>query len=477
MGVYRRYRIEVARAPDAVPLPPRFRVRVRRLRLVGLVLRELLEFRGRTRVALSRPCVYGVFSRKVGGLWPREELCVGCLRCTVQYPEVVQIHPNPARERLGGPHLSAEQAETILYEARTGRVPVRGAGYRGPFGGPGWDGIWLDMSEIVRPTRDGIHGREHISTAVDLGERPPFLRLDDRGEVVGPAPRVVQVELPFLFDASSLPDRGPVPKVLARAARELGTLVVLRLAAAVRLGLSGPHVVPLLRPGEAGLLERLGAAPAAVAVEGWDAGLVAAVRRRLPEALVCARVPADADVPGLVARGARVVHLVAGPGGRAGGRFVGDLIREAHDALVAGGVREEVTLIAGGGIAMAEHVAKAIACGLDAVALDLPLWVALQATIGEDGRPTSFPRLDEAWAVQRIRNLANSWRDQLLEVLGAMGMREVRRLRGEVGRIMFQRDLEREAFAGVEGFGRAGAAGADAGDLEVLGAAEGSADG
>jgi hypothetical protein len=452
MGVYRRYRIEVARAPDAVPLPPRFRVRVRRLRLVALVLRELFEHRGRPRVALSRPCVYGVFSRPVGGLWPREELCVGCLRCTVQYPEVVQILPNPARERLGGPHLSSEQAETILYEARTGRVPVRGAGYRGPFGGTGWDGIWLDMSEIVRPTRDGIHGREYISTAVDLGEKPPFLRLDDRGAVVGPAPRVVQLEVPFLFDGSSGPDRGPVPEVLARAAQDLGTLAVLPLATALRLRARGPHVAPLVRPGEEGLLDRLAEPPAVVETHGWEGGPVEAVRRRFPDALVCARVPADADVLDLVGRGARVLHLVAGPDGRAGGRFVGDLVRAAHDALVAAGVREEVTLLGSGGIAMAEHVAKAIACGLDLVALDLPLWVALQARIGGDGTPAAFPRLDGAWAVQRLRNLANSWRDQLLEVLGAMGMREVRRLRGEVGRIMFQADLEREAFAGVEGF-------------------------
>jgi hypothetical protein len=33
-----------------------------------------------------------------------------------------------------------------------------------------------------------------------------------------------------------------------------------------------------------------------------------------------------------------------------------------------------------------------------------------------------------------------------------MGLREVRRLRGETGRAMFQRDLEAEAFAGIEGF-------------------------
>lgn len=78
--------------------------------------------------------MYGVFSRKVGGLWPREERCVGCLRRTVQYAVVVQIHRNPERDRLGGRYLEEEQVDTILSEARTGRVPVRGAGYRGRFG-------------------------------------------------------------------------------------------------------------------------------------------------------------------------------------------------------------------------------------------------------------------------------------------------------------------------------------------------------
>jgi hypothetical protein len=44
-------------------------------------------------------------------------------------------------------------------------------------------------------------------------------------------------------------------------------------------------------------------------------------------------------------------------------------------------------------------------------------------------------------------NLMGAWNNQLLEVLGAMGLREVRRLRGEVGRAMFFEDLEREIFA------------------------------
>jgi len=35
--------------------------------------------------------------------------------------------------------------------------------------------------------------------------------------------------------------------------------------------------------------------------------------------------------------------------------------------------------------------------------------------------------------------------------MGAMGIREIRRLRGEVGRVMFFNDLERECFAPIFG--------------------------
>jgi hypothetical protein len=96
-------------------------------------------------------------------------------------------------------------------------------------------------------------------------------------------------------------------------------------------------------------------------------------------------------------------------------------------------------------------VPKAIICGLDAVALDLVVAAALQArfvseAIDRDTASLSFPPFSAAWGVQRLKNLAASWRDQLLEVLGAMGLREVRRLRGEMGRCMFQKDLEQEVF-------------------------------
>ena len=58
------------------------------------------------------------------------------------------------------------------------------------------------MSEIVRPTRDGIHGREYISTAVDIGRKLPFLALDEsRG--MAKLPPLVSIPMPLIIDLSS----------------------------------------------------------------------------------------------------------------------------------------------------------------------------------------------------------------------------------------------------------------------------------
>jgi hypothetical protein len=58
---------------------------------------------------------------------------------------------------------------------------------------------------------------------------------------------------------------------------------------------------------------------------------------------------------------------------------------------------------------------------------------------------------DPDWGSQRIVNLIAAWRNQLIEVMGAMGIREVRRLCGEVGRSMWFEDLEQESFTPLFG--------------------------
>ncbi len=493
---YQRYHIETKLAPDIVPYPSRFRVKVKKHRLALLLLKELLHYRGNKEVILSRPCVYGVFSGPVGGFAPREHLCVGCLRCTAEYPEVVQIYHNPARQHLGDSYFTLDYVDAISHEAQTGRIPVKGAGYRGKFGGEGWDGMWTDMSEIVRPTRDGIHGREFISTVVDIGEKPAFLQFDKWGSPIGPTPRVLSIPLPIVFDippASAMSET--LLTILTEAARETETLAIVPLAAIGKFQLGGRHLVPLVTPEDWDALLKLPFEPWMIELVDQDERQVRSndfgrsgknatearaecsrsiattsqvrlydeIRSRFPASLLCLRLsfaPQWQEQLLLYARsGIRVFHLVANYHGRGcDGRFVLELVREAHQTFVDAGCRDEVTLLGSGGIIAAEHVPKAIICGLDAVALDTPLLVALQVKmVGEcvDREMSRFllpDKITVEWGIQRLKNLLASWRDQMLEVLGAMGLREVRRLRGEVGRAMFQKDLEREAFGGIEGY-------------------------
>jgi len=462
---YQRYHIETNSLPDVVKCPNRFRVKVQKHRLILFLIEEILRYPTKKRVIFSRPCIYEVFGRPVGGLAPREYLCVGCLRCTTEHPDWVQIYPNPKFEQMGDSYFSAEYVDAINYEARSGMIPVKGAGYRGKFGGAGWDSMWTDMSEIVRPTRDGIHGREFISTVVDIGAKPGFLTFDGQGLPSGETPQIISIPLPILFDVPPVALKSrKLLMILAEAARRTETLAVMPVADIIELGLDGIHIIPLVTREQLGMLRALPFEPGLVEMVGGDGAHYRQIKSWFPESLVCLRLPFNDQLQEDLLRyadsGIRVFHLVADYHGRgASGDFMLELVRRAHQTFVDVGCRDEVTLLASGGVVAAEHVPKAIACGLDAVALDTALLVALQAQfVGDcvDPGTSQFhlpKKLDLDWGVQRLENMLASWRDQMLEVLGAMGLREVRRLRGEVGRTMFQKDLEKEAFQEISGYG------------------------
>lgn len=466
---YQRYQIDTIPAPDLVRWPDRFLVKVNRLQLAKLLISEIVHYKGDIKAITSRPCLYGTFSGPIGGFAPRPQYCVGCLRCTTQHPETVSILPNPERQSLGDSYFHFTHVNAVAYEAESGSIPVKGAGFRGEFGGDGWDGMWTDMSEIVRPTRDGIHGREFISTVVDIGEIPSYLVFDDSGDSIGMIPRTFSIPIPMLYDTP--PDSiesDVLNKILYQAAGETQTMATLPATEIKKLGLNSPRVIPLIKPGEVDLLKSMDFSPSMIELdECWDkfTNLKSTLRYlqvSFPDSILAIRVPFGRSETYLryLNFGIRVFHLVADYHGRdSDGRFILDLIRDAHLAFVGAGIRDEVTLIGSGGIVAAEHVPKAIICGLDLVALDTALLVALQAHFeGEcaDRRGSRFVlpgNLTSEWGIQRLKNMTAAWHDQLLEILGAMGLREVRRLRGEIGRAMFQVDLEREAFAEIAGYG------------------------
>jgi glutamate synthase domain-containing protein 2 len=176
----------------------------------------------------------------------------------------------------------------------------------------------------------------------------------------------------------------------------------------------------------------------------------------------------------LVELGVPLIHLTADENGQVNGsdEHISTALIAIHDHLVANSLRDCVTLLASGGIAAAEHTPKAIICGADAVAVDFPILIALGCGLWADVRhpcPVEDKEIEDSnWAAQRLINLMSAWRDQLLEALGAMGMREVRRLRGETGRAIFRERVEKhfaDQFGGKQS-GQAEVPEVNAGELE-----------
>ncbi len=358
----------------------------------------------------------------------------------------------PGTSQRGNRYWTAEIISQTWFQAETGRIPISGAGYGGPFSGDGFEGMWLDMSEIVRPTRDGIHGREYISTLVNLGGAPEMLEFGRGDELLTALPSLTTLPLPVVFGPLPLELPGHnAPRALVRAAERLETFTILTgetLDAAplhnLALRLTAADFDTLLP----------GATPAYVEIEDepWALERWRAVRERWPQTMVALRHALGPDSPAqveqLVRQGVRVFHLYADDEGRdTAGRPLPDSLRAVHAHLVQRRWRDSLSFLVSGGIAAAEHLPKIIACGADAAVLDLVPIVAWGCALWADKTtcPVENHELDVEWGAQRLVNLMAAWRDQLLEALGAMGLREVRRLRGETGRVILE-ETEAKAF-------------------------------
>jgi hypothetical protein len=407
--------------------------------------------------------------------------CKACFSCVQGCTKgLLNLSVNPQFLDMGDDYWKPDIIFSTWNQADTGKIPVSGAGYRGPFHGPGFDSIWTDMSEIVRPTRDGIHGREYISTSVDIGPKPMRLNFAPDGKILTDHLNLLELPLPVVLDIPAWPIR-QIKLALARAmaAQELKTVAMVFAREAAKLPSDLlPWVVPILKSedvsSDRSLLGTIGRM--AQLIDSADvlesADLIRAIK---PHVILSVRMtlgPGTADrILELSKQGLKVFHLCADQHGcertETGipGRHIKDVLREIHSRLVKEGMRDEITLIISGGIALAEHMAKAIICGADLVAADTALLTALGCRVCRDAHvlnidssgelpaispwhacPAGIDSVDSEYAAQRMTNLMGAWHSQLIEVLGAMGIREVRRLRGEMGRAIFMEEIEKEAF-------------------------------
>ncbi len=452
--IFERYRIEIKEAPPKFKIPSKFLVK----RYNNCVnLQECVE-----------ACIYGVHKVREDGqvAEPLSDKCRGCHACTLACPKsAISVMINPEFEKLGNSYFTPERLEAIYYEAETGRIPVSGAGYGGPFSGRGFDGIWFDFSEIVRPTRDGIHGREYISTSVDLGRKLPHLNFDERGNMISDVPKTIEIPIPIILDAPTASGAGiGLQLALAKAATTLKTFSVVNAKEySDDLKSYMPNLIPRIGIDRLSEFEELVRKARIVEIEPEGSKIdvcIKSLKEVNPSALISIRSKYDersgerAEV--FAKEGADIIHFYVDDAiVEKDPDVVKNAIQRTHSYLVYKNIRDEVTFISGGGIAEASHVPKSIILGTDAISLGLAYQIALGCKICYGNEHSLDCQIkveakDVDWASQRILNLVSSWRDQLLEVLGGMGLREVRRQRGEIGRAMFCHEIEERIFGGRE---------------------------
>ena len=188
------------------------------------------------------------------------------------------------------------------------------------------------------------------------------------------------------------------------------------------------------------------------------------VKTMNPEALVAVKVstPTDVDMVavGSYHAGAHILQIDGAYGGTGAAPEVAKkeiampieyAIPRVHRYLVAEGIRDEMVLMASGGIRTAHDLAKAIALGADGGVLGTAELIALGCTRCSNcergrgcpyGLTTTDPELslliDPAWGAERIGNLYAAYAAQLRDLLRRLGLASIRDLRGRTDLLAYR---------------------------------------
>jgi glutamate synthase domain-containing protein 2 len=175
-----------------------------------------------------------------------------------------------------------------------------------------------------------------------------------------------------------------------------------------------------------------------------------------PDALIVVKVstPTDIDMVavGSYYAGAHILQVDGSYGGTGAAPEIAKkniampvelAIPKVHRYLSAEGVRDEIVVLASGGLRTADDIAKAIALGADGAVLGTAELVAIGCTRCKNcergrgcpfGLTTTDPELslliDPAWGAERISNLYGAFQSRLREILRQLGLSRVGELRG-----------------------------------------------
>jgi len=435
--------------------------------------------------------------------------CAGCHRCEAFCPEqAITIRPNPQYLR---PHplWTESHRRNLWLQAETGGVLLAAMGNDLPYPVL-WDHLLLDACQVTNPSidplREPMELRTHLGRKPD---RVEISWQEGEPELTGEPYPALELETPMVFAAMSYGSISlPTQKAIAMAAEELGIMwntgegglhadlrpYSHRAFVQCASGRFGVHAGYLnagaaveikigqgAKPGIGGHLpgEKVSAEVSETRMipAGSDAlspapqhdiysiedlrqliyALKEATSYEKPVSVKIAAVHNVAAIAsGIVRAGADIIYL---DGFRGGTGAAPTMIRDhlgipieialavVDQQLRDEGIRNQVSIIAAGGIRSSADAAKAIALGADAVGLGTAALLALGCTLCQrcyTGRcswgittqdPALTRRLDPYLGSQRLINLVRAWSAELKEILGAMGVNAIESLRGSRERL------------------------------------------
>ncbi|MBQ7153682.1 MAG: alpha-hydroxy-acid oxidizing protein [Clostridia bacterium] len=441
------------------------------------------------------------YDEKNGIMISDESRCVDCQRCVSCCPtRALKIVRSDCRLRENA-NWHEDSIREIFKQASSGGILLSSMGNPQPQP-VYWDRILINASQVTNPSIDPL--REPMETRVFLGKRPEKIERGADGAIRTDLPPQICLSMPIMFSAMSYGSISyNAHAALAKAATELGILYNTGEGGLHEdFYRYGDNTVVQVASGRFGVHEKYLEAGAAIEIkmgqgakpgigghlpgakivgdvsrtrmipEGSDAispaphhdiysiedlrqlvfSLKEATEYKKPVIVKVAAVHNIAAIASGIARsGADIIAIdgYRGGTGAAPTRIRDNVGIPVELALAAvdkrlrdEGIRNNVSLIAGGSIRNAADVVKAVALGADAcyiataalIALGCHLCRSCQTGLCNWGiatqRPDLVSRLDPEAGCTRLVNLLNAWRHEIMELMGGMGINSIEALRG-----------------------------------------------
>ena len=427
--------------------------------------------------------------------------CVDCQRCVCICPTgALKIVDNPNKFRNNS-NWSQQIMTEVYKQAETGGVLLSAMG--NPKEYPVyWDKILLNASQVTNPPIDPL--REPMETKVFLGKKPKNVSFNEDGSVKTETSPTLELSTPIMFSAMSYGSISRnAHESLARAATELGIFYNTGEGGLHKdFYQYGPNTIVQVASGRFGVFKDYLETGAAIEIK-MGQGAKPGIGGHLPGAKIVGDISRTRMVPegtdaispaphhdiysiedlrqlvyslkettayqkpvivkvaavhniaaiasGIARSGADIIAIdgFRGGTGAAPTRIRDNVGIPIELALAAvdqrlreEGIRNHVSLIAGGSIRSSADVVKAIALGADAcyigtaalLALGCHLCRSCQTGLCNWGittqRPELVKRLDIDEGSRRLVNLMTAWRHEIKEMMGGMGINSVEALRG-----------------------------------------------